>query len=239
MVLLSSLNVLLILFPGFNTLDMNGPYEVLRKSGLSQNFNVTVASETDITTSIEGLHARRDIALNHALFQQLPDYDMLVVPGGVAGPGSAVEAQAANITSPFMTLIKEFAGLAPSSTARPRVLLSICTGAMFLGTLGIFNDRYCTTHWKALTDLQKSVNDAAARTHGRPGTVVPARFVDSGNNTRGVRIISSGGVSAGLDASLYLVKSLYGEEEALDTAEMLDYVWRKTDGVVLDGMRYY
>ena len=51
----SKYKVLIILFPGFNTLDVNGPYEILRKSGTSTFFDVSVASETDITTSGEGV----------------------------------------------------------------------------------------------------------------------------------------------------------------------------------------
>lgn len=47
--------VLLILFPGFNTLDMNGPYDVFTKSGTSQYFSVTIAAEDDITKSFEGV----------------------------------------------------------------------------------------------------------------------------------------------------------------------------------------
>lgn len=50
----STSNVLLILFPGFNTLDENGPLEVFRKSGSSNIFKVTIASETELTTSVEG-----------------------------------------------------------------------------------------------------------------------------------------------------------------------------------------
>lgn len=51
-------NVLLVLFPGFNTLDMNGPYEVLQRSADASVFTITVASETDITTSIEGVQVK-------------------------------------------------------------------------------------------------------------------------------------------------------------------------------------
>jgi putative intracellular protease/amidase len=51
-------NVLLVLFPGFNTLDMNGPYEVLQRSADASVFTVTVASETDITTSVEGVQVK-------------------------------------------------------------------------------------------------------------------------------------------------------------------------------------
>lgn len=50
--------ILLILFPGFNTLDMNGPYEVLQKCRDGNAFKITVASETEITTSIEGVQVK-------------------------------------------------------------------------------------------------------------------------------------------------------------------------------------
>lgn len=52
---LTESNVLLIVFPGFNTIDMNGPYDVLTKSGMNKMFNLTVASETLITRSCEGV----------------------------------------------------------------------------------------------------------------------------------------------------------------------------------------
>jgi transcriptional regulator GlxA family with amidase domain len=62
--------------------------------------------------------------------------------------------------------------------------------------------------------------------------VLPARFVDSGINDSQVRIISSGGISCGIDASLHVVTLRAGEAEALDSAKLLDYAWRKTEGVV-------
>lgn len=50
----SKSKALLILFPGYNTLDVNGPLEVFMKSGSTKIFDVTIASETDHTTSVEG-----------------------------------------------------------------------------------------------------------------------------------------------------------------------------------------
>lgn len=72
------------------------------------------------------------------------------------------------------------------------------------------------------------------RTHcQKPGTVVASRFVDSGLNKEGVRIISSGGISCGMDASLYVVKLKFDENEAQTVAALLDYAWRKTEGFVV------
>lgn len=47
--------VLLILFDGFNTIDMNGPYDILTQSGQSDHFVIEVAAEQEITKSIEGV----------------------------------------------------------------------------------------------------------------------------------------------------------------------------------------
>lgn len=110
---------------------------------------------------------------------------------------------------------------------------SICTGALFLGSLGVFDGKFCTTHWFAYDDLKERVKSAASASGGQPGRVIKTRFVDSGLNESQVRIISSGGISCGIDASLYLVKLLVGEEEAISTAEILDYSYRKTEGVVI------
>lgn len=113
---------------------------------------------------------------------------------------------------------------------------SICTASLLLGTLGIFNNgRYCTTHWGSYDQLKERVAEAVIRTKQKAGAVIPARFVDSGVNSNGVRIISSGGISSGIDASLHVVRLLCGEQEAINTAGLLDYAWHKTNGVVFDG----
>ena len=109
---------------------------------------------------------------------------------------------------------------------------SVCTGAAFPANLGVFNDRYCTTHWAFYGQVTVDLQCAAVRTKGKAGTVVPARFVDSGLNEAGVRIISSGGITCSLDASLHVVKLMVSEEESIATATLLDYSWRKTEGVV-------
>ncbi|KAK0616170.1 ThiJ/PfpI family protein [Immersiella caudata] len=230
----SSKNILLVLFPGFNTLDMNGPYEVLRKTKGGDLFQITVAAEYEVTVSCEGVQVKRDIPLDGALIATIAHFDILIVPGGTPGP---IDAQVAGVRGPFLNLLSAFAKLesAEGANGEPsRILLSICTGAIFLGALGIFNDRFCTTHWSSYDRLKERVKTAAAQSSdNKPGTVVAARFVDSGVNANGVRIISSGGVSCGIDASLYVVKLYAGEEVAKAVTQQLDYAWRKTEGFVV------
>lgn len=88
--------------------------------------------------------------------------------------------------------------------------------------------------WRQQRKEEKSstetVNSESAR-------VIKARYVDSGivgrkEGSRGVRIMSSGGVSCGIDAALHVVTLQAGEEEARNTAQFLDYSWKYTNGVV-------
>jgi transcriptional regulator GlxA family with amidase domain len=113
---------------------------------------------------------------------------------------------------------------------------SICSGAIFLGYCGVFDGMYCTTHWLSLNSLKTANAEGARPTCDKPGTVIRARYVDAGLNAAGVRIISSGGVSCGLDASLHVISlrtgpGIKGEEEARRVADFIDYGWRKTEGV--------
>lgn len=59
------------------------------------------------------------------------------------------------------------------------------------------------------------------------------RYVDAGTNGHGVRIISSGGVSCGLDASLYAVELKVGRKAADAMAAMMEYAWRRDEGVLV------
>ena len=50
----------------------------------------------------------------------------------------------------------------------------------------------------------------------------------------GLRVITSGGVSAGLDAALYLISAMVSEPSAVEVARKLQLTWTK--GVVVDGL---
>ena len=50
----------------------------------------------------------------------------------------------------------------------------------------------------------------------------------------GMRVITSGGVTSGLDASLYLVAAMVSHESALEVGRVLQYAWNK--GVTVEGI---
>ena len=86
---------------------------------------------------------------------------------------------------------------------------SVCTGAFLLAERGLLDNLSATTHWASLDRLQA----------GYPSTNVQRdlRYVDNG------RVITSAGVSAGIDMSLHIVARLLGEATARETAKRMEY----------------
>jgi putative intracellular protease/amidase len=231
-----SIPVLLIPFPGFNTLDLNGPLEILGNAALATGtFAITVAAKDDITTAVENVMIKRNIDLDEAR-ANLENYDILIQPGG--GPDSIMSHLCPNDGSftELLEIVATFAKLPPSPRVDggERVIMSICTGALLLGYAGVFDGLMATTHFLALDQLRTVCADYVKRTSGAKGTkVVPGvptdaiRYVDAGTNANKVRVISSGGISCGLDATLYLVAQRLGKYTAVDVAAMMEYAWRE------------
>jgi transcriptional regulator GlxA family with amidase domain len=89
------------------------------------------------------------------------------------------------------------------------VMAGVCTGAMVLAHAGLIGARRATTHHDAIPDL------AAAG-----ATVVLERVVDDGD------LVTSGGVTSGIDLALWLVLRYCGESVAELVADGLEYSWR-------------
>ena len=88
-----------------------------------------------------------------------------------------------------------------------RVVAAVCTGTMLLAHAGVTTRRRATTHNAAWTDL------AATGAH-----VVKARVVDDGN------VVTSGGVTSGIDLALWLVERECSAEIAQLIATRMEYV---------------
>src|SRR5262249_44536581 len=83
---------------------------------------------------------------------------------------------------------------------------SVCTGALLLGAAGFLAGRPATTHPAAMQELARYC-----------GEVRSERVVDAGG------VVTSGGVTAGIDLGLHLVRRLAGAEAMLRVARQMDY----------------
>lgn len=237
----SPIEVLFLIYPTFNTLDLNGPLDILRNAFLrsdsgisplkSDAFAITVAAASPLTTSYEGVAIQRSVSFSHAS-ETLSKYDILFQIGGL----SKGISPHLNPNDEIILLIQKFSRLGYSHRLGDlRIMVSICTGALFFGYAGIFAGLDATTHFMSLGDLKTICQEYNTRAPGSKVTKVvpdpsdPAfRYVKVQVNPGATaRVISSGGISCGLDATLYLVAYLFGRDLAIGTAGVMQYAWRE------------
>lgn len=196
------MNVGILIFDEVELLDMAGPYEVFttaaRVHGRSQPAGTPLLFNVfTLARSAAPVQARAGLRLQpDCTLDDHPPLDCAIVPGGVV---DAELGQAA-----LMDWIDAQAGSA-------RLLASVCTGALLLAQAGVLDGLEATTHWEDVEALRAL----------RPGLRVleGRRWVDAG------RIVSSAGISAGIDMSLHLVERLQGRELALRTARQMEFDW--------------
>lgn len=197
-------NVAVLIFNDVEVLDFAGPFEVFSITGKrdgSNPFNVyTVAETTPIL-------ARNALSINpHFTLDNCPPPDILIVPGGggYRPDGTPFGTRKEIDNQPLLDWIKHCS----QSTEK---LLSVCTGALLLAKIGALEGMVATTHQGAIAQLTEMLS---------PEQVHPeARIADNG------QIVLSGGISAGIDMSLYVVAQLLGMEQALETAAYMEYDW--------------
>lgn len=156
---------------------------------------------------------------------------------------------ASDPSNPIVQLIRAFASLPPKdSRGCDRILLTICTGSFFLPATGILRRQsrvakpevQVTTHWSSIDQLQAFSEEPAYREKGSCAEVLKGeRFVDagkllgSGEGGDGVKLVTSGGVASGMDATLYVVELRAGRECAERSAKGSEIAWRRDEGLIL------
>ena len=213
--------------PLLDILDLAGPLEVLFHATWtltpdsdkpdSRVFHNTITAVSEFTTSTQNLTVKRHISVTEA-YAALADYDILIIPGG--GSPGVLE----NKSEP-LHLIKAFAALPKRADGKTRYLLSVCTGSLFLAEAGVLDGLSATTHTKFYGALRE-VAGAKGNTK-----VLEERFVVNKVDEKGLRVITSGGVSCGMDSCLWLIEELAGRQSRERVAEIVQYAWR--EGVVL------
>ena len=103
---------------------------------------------------------------------------------------------------------------------------SVCTGAFVLAEAGILDGNTATTFHGALSDLEKNYPKVNVKRN--------VRFVDNGT------VITTAGVSAGIDGALHMVAKLQGLEKAKEVAFYMEYdKWKPGEGLILTNKNPY
>lgn len=198
MALVSQRTVAILAFDDMEVLDFAGPYEV---------FNVAGELGEGNPFSVHSVGVTGDPVAGRGGFTVLPTYaiadapipDLVVVPGGAGSRALMTDER-------VLAWLRERA-------AEAELLLSVCTGALVLGAAGLLAGKPATTHHDAFDELA-AVSPTTKVVRGQ-------RFVRSSET-----ILTSAGVSAGVDLALHVVQLLAGQETRDRTVTAMEWMWQ-------------
>jgi transcriptional regulator GlxA family with amidase domain len=184
----------ILIFEDVEELDAVGPWEVL--AAWTQQWPDDGWAVTMLSRDGGPVRAAKGLSLVPlASTADAPPLDVLVHPGGQG----------------TRQLLKDEAHLdwVRAERARVPLMTSVCTGSLVYAAAGLLAGRPATTHWSALDLLAELDPSVDVRPQDR--------FVDDGD------VVSSAGVSAGIDMALHLVARLESPERAREVQRYIQY----------------
>ena len=202
---MDKLAVGILIFDGVEVLDFAGPFEVFSRTRLTPGVAAR-QSDAEAPFDVFTVAPTRDAVVAIGGLRIVPAFaladapriDVMVIPGGF-GTRALLDDAA------MIEWIRDAAG-------RARHVTSVCTGALLLAKAGLLANRRATTHWGAL-DLLAAIDPTIRVERG-------VRAVHDG-------VVTSAGISAGIDMALEVVERLHGAEVANDTAHYMEYEGRR------------
>lgn len=186
----------ILLFDQVETLDFAGPFEVL--SVAEDGRGCHPFKVLTVAASEDPLRTIGGLSvIPHHSISQAPHLDVIVVPGG-AGTVHLMENGA--IVDWILTRYQD-----------AELVMAVCSGARVLAKAGLLDGLSVTTHHQVVDHLAELAPRAVIDTS--------KRYIDTG------RIMTTGGISAGIDGSLHVVERFVGEEAARATAHYMEYRW--------------
>jgi transcriptional regulator GlxA family with amidase domain len=195
----------IVIFDDIEVLDFCGPFEVFSTTRLNEERRREEPSPFDVLLVSQ---FNRTITttggmkiIPDATFENCPPLDILVVPGGWG-----TRSEMYNET--MIAFIRAHA-------TNVETLASVCTGALILGNAGLLDGLRATTHWRSLKLMQE---------------LFPKVMVDSKSHViQQGNVITSAGISAGIDMALHVVANYCGESTARLTARHMEYPFPETN----------
>ena len=190
------MNIGIYLYDQAEVLDFSGPYGVF--STAARLCSPLQPFEVFLVSeSGRTVTARGGFSVNPAYsFLNHPPIDVMIIAGG--------EHQAELSKSAVLRWIK-------TTSAQAQHVASVCTGAFLLAQAGVLHHQRATTHWEDIPDLRAAYPDLQV--------LEQQRWVEDG------KFISSAGISAGIDMSLYLLSKIHSRTLAEQTARQMEFSW--------------
>jgi transcriptional regulator GlxA family with amidase domain len=185
----------IFLFDDVEVLDFAGPFEVFSVTSLENEAKPFTVKTVSEKGNI--INARNGLKVQPDYsFENMQKFDILIIPGGLGAREREIHNQK------VITWIK-------NQMKSVQIMTSVCTGALLLAKADLLKGKKATTHWASLERLEKEFPEVYVQQG--------VKFVDEGN------IVTSGGISAGINMSFHIVKRLLGTEVAQETAKRMEY----------------
>jgi transcriptional regulator GlxA family with amidase domain len=190
----ASKHIGILLFPGVEELDAVGPWEVL--SHWTRSHPEDGFALTTLSQFGGPIECANGLTVQaHCSYTDAPHFDVLVYPGGRGTrPHLGDDAQ--------LEWVRR-------QRAEVGLMTSVCTGSLVYAAAGLLRGRPATTHWSALEKLAELDPSIEVRPDDR--------FVDDGD------VVTSAGISAGIDMALHLVRRLAGDDRAREVRREMQY----------------
>jgi transcriptional regulator GlxA family with amidase domain len=195
----------ILMFDEIEVLDFCGPFEVFSVTRLNEERRREEASPFEVLLISQSGQPVKTAGgmkvIPDVSFDSCPGLDILVVPGGW-GTRTEMSNQA------MLSFVR-------SRASEVQTLASVCTGALILGNAGLLDGLCATTHWRSLQMMQK---------------LFPKVTVDSKSRVvKAGKVMTSAGISAGIDMALLVVAEYCGEAIARATARHMEYPFPETN----------
>ncbi len=189
----------LVLFGQAEELDWVGPFEVFTMAqqvagGAGRAATIRVVLISQDGEVVVGAKGLR-VEVD-ASFESAPPLDLLLIPGGVG-----TRAQMKN--SEMLDYLRR-------SAPDCEWVTSVCTGSAVLEAAGLTKGKKITTHWAYISELRENAGEATE-------VLENVRYVRDGN------LVTSAGVSAGIDMALWVTGQLFGVQHARTTQRFMEY----------------
>ena len=198
---MKKINVGIFIFDEVEVLDFAGPFEVFSRTRLLKGAESRRSNDSapfnPFTVSIDTKPLTATGGLKiiaDYTFNNFPKIDILIVPGGY-GTRTLLNNE---------ILLKWIKAVSDKAN----ITASVCTGSLLLAKAGLLEGKRATTHWGAIEALKSISKDIQ---------VITERRVVNDD------IITSAGVSSGIDMAFMIVENLYGEQVAADTSKYIEF----------------
>ena len=195
--------VAVALFDGFTVLDVYGPVQAFAACRVVQPDGTRRPFFEIFTMAREPGRVKTGegpATWAEWSFEQAPDYDILLIPGGFGSRAAVADP----------TFLERLT----AASRRARITTTVCTGSALLARTGLLDGRPATSN--------KIAWDWVVQQGPRVLWKRKARWVDDGD------VLTSSGVSAGIDMALSLIARLHGQAMALTAARNMEYVWHES-----------